>query len=345
MKLKDKILINMPDNLTDLEKARYLYIELGKNVSFSTKFQNTDEFTFAQMMTNKVDINRFNDNQINCVMWAELYSQLLTKFNINNEIIDYGHKYVEFYIEGKRWCADATYESYNDLARIHNDDETLNFGPAIYSGERHSNDVLLDKQTVDLINTIDAKIGYNNSEKDNFNEVKKFIISVRNGTFDINKEIDCSNQTEELFILKLEYLFCKLGTLKVGYYEAKNFVRDLEYYLFTKEEMNKIKARELKRTNLDKNVDIVQCIYVYGEKEIYYYLLAPNLSIRRVSKEEVIKLSVLGYGLDGECIPGIDYPKKFVVGEVSANKKYKLYKNYKKDNFLQTYNIGQSKVR
>ena len=32
MNLKDEILSKMPNNLSDLEKARYLYIELGKKV-------------------------------------------------------------------------------------------------------------------------------------------------------------------------------------------------------------------------------------------------------------------------------------------------------------------------
>ena len=51
----------------------------------------------------------------------------------------------------------------------------------------------------------------------------------------------------------------------------------------------------------------------YRNKDyIHYYLLAPSLPIRKSSKEEIIMLSILGYGIEEDKkIPEIDFPKKF----------------------------------
>lgn len=326
MSIKDKILLNMPSNLNDLEKARYLYIELGKLVSFSTKFQNTTDTKFLDMMIKSVSIDKFNKNQVNCSMWAQLYSQLLNEVNIKNQIIDFGHKYIEFDINNTRWVADATYETYSDLARIQNDDQTLCFGPAIFKNENHSNQIILDKNTLDLLNNIDLKLGYNTDKKENIIELKQFLNQIKNGDFDI-KTISNNNEIDDELVLKMEFLFTKLGVLNLGFYESKDYVREIETYLLTEDEKDRVKGIELKRTNSNYEVDIVQCIYIYGEKQIYYYLLAPNLPIKRVTKENIIELSLLGYGIENKVIPGIDFPKKFVLGKISNKKIYKLYRN------------------
>lgn len=323
MSIKDKILLKMPTDLNDLEKARYLYIELGKLVSFSTKFQNTNDINFLDMMIKNVSIDKFNKNQVNCSMWSQLYSQLLNEVNIKNQIIDFGHKYIEFYINDTRWVADATYETYNDLARIQNDDQTLCFGPARFKFDNHSNDIVLDKNTLDLLNNIDLKLGYNTDKKENIIELKQFLNQIKNGNFDI-KTISNNNEIDDELVLKIEFLFTKLGVLNLGFYESKDYVREIETYLLTEDEKDRVKGIELKRTNSDYEVDIVQCIYIYGEKQIYYYLLAPNLPIKRVTKENIIELSLLGYGIENKVIPGIDFPKKFVLGKISNKKIYKL---------------------
>ena len=113
-----------------------------------------------------------------------------------------------------------------------------------------------------------------------------------------------------------------------GFYESKDFVRMLTKLMLTPEEIQRVKGVELKRTNSNKEVDIVQCIYAQGNDKIHYYLLSPNLPIRKSNEYEIIMLSVLGYGLDEDKkIPGIDFPKKFIPGKISTNIMYKLQKN------------------
>lgn len=341
MSLKEEILSRMPNDLNDLEKARYLYIELGKRVSFSTKFNNTDFLSSAKMRTTKVDINTFNENQVNCIMWSSLYSQLLDCVGISNNIIKQGHDYVEFYIDGVRWCADATYGNYTDLARIHNNDETSYFGPAIFQKNSKYNSVNQNEENVALIKELDKKIGYN----EQLTELKDFFNKIKNGVFNIKDYIPSNEIIGNEFIYCIEYLFSKISTLKSGYYESKDFVKELLFLMLNDEQLKKVKAVELKRTNKAREVDIIQCIYVYDNDLIHYYLLAPNLPIKKVTQEEIIKLATLGYSLDEDkTIPGIDFPKNFIPGKVSTNLKYKLFKNYLPKELL-IYDIEQFKTK
>lgn len=98
-----ELIQTMPQNLTELEKARYLYIELCKTVTFSTTYQNTDLKTMSYLHNKKVDANNLESREINCRMWTQLYSQLLNSVGIKNEVIDQSHQYVEFHINDEIW--------------------------------------------------------------------------------------------------------------------------------------------------------------------------------------------------------------------------------------------------
>lgn len=326
-----KEILSMLDgkDYTDIEKARLIYMELGKKLSFSPTYQNTDDLQMSKMHNEKVDINTFNNKQIICRTWSQLYSQLLNSIGIKNEIIDSGHTWVEFYINNTRWVADATDGIYTDLSKIKHGDLTEKFGPASFTGKKHYNFIMYSETFLKQLREIDNKLGYSNEHAQAIN-LKELLIKIKNDNIDIEEETGISyNTEEEKIILKLEYLFSKLGILTDGYYEAKDFVYFLEWHILNTDEYQKVKAIELKRTNVDKSVDIIQCIYTKYEDSYVYYLLAPNLSIRRVSESEIINLALLGYGIDEKCIPGINFPKKFKRGKISSKTllKYKIYDN------------------
>lgn len=342
MSLKEIILNNLPEGLTDVEKARYVYIELGKRLTFSTTFNNTDSSTHAMMYSEKVDINTFNKKQVNCRMWASLYSQFLTELGIKNNIIDQGHQHVEFYINDTRWVADATYSSYHDLARIHNNDDTAYFGPALYQKDSRKNMIRSNQETLDMLKAIDEKIQYSTDKRKKVAELKELLTVIQTDNFNINDLIKETKGTEDRLVLLMDYLFSKLGTLTDGFYEAKDFTKNLIRLMLTREQRDRVEGIELKRTNEDKEVDIVQCISVEAKDKIHYYLLAPNLPIKKIEEEELIYLAVLGYGTDDEKIPGIDYPKKFTPGKISTNFSYKIKKSFVPKN-MRIYDANQNR--
>lgn len=304
------------NHLSKLEIARLLYIELAKTVSFSTKFNNTGFTEMYNMMHKKVNVDKFKETEINCVMWAQLYSQLLSKFDIPSEIIDQGHKFVEFYVDRHKWVADATYGSYNDLARIHNNDDTEYFGLSRIqqNDEKHYNNPVYNSEVLDKIKEIDKLINYNNEQHKDLEEFKQIIQSIKNGTLNINDYVKSSDNAS-IIEKKLQFLFAKLGSLGFGYYESKDFVFRLERGLLNEEELSHVHGRELKKTSSDGSVSIVEVISLEENGYFSYYLLAPNLPIKKVSDNDIMYLAMAGYSKDEKKeIPGLIYPKNFVPG-------------------------------
>lgn len=334
--LDDIININL-NELTDLEKARLLYIELGKKVKFSTKFQNTDDKSFALMYNSKVDINSFNEDEVNCRIWSQLYSQLLSRVGIENRIVNEGHEYVELFIDGKKIVADATSGSYTDLSRIHNGDNTEYFGLSLFQNSDKSSCIpKFDEKFIFQLESIDKKIGYKNEKYTKLSELKSLLLDIKNGKFDINKVVPGNASILEK---KLQFLFAKLGTLDQGFYEAKDFVYSLEKFILTSEELELVNARELKKTNRDKSVDVLEVITIKKEDNYGYYILKSGMPIKEVNGEDIIKLSYLGYGKE-KNIPGIDYPTNFVVGKVPKGISYVISK-MKEKKVLKESNIGE----
>ncbi len=314
--------------LTTLEMARFLYLELAKNVVFSTKFQNTTQQQQAQMLSAKIDIHHMENTSINCVMWAQAYSQLLTAFNIPNRIRNQGHQFVEFNVQGKKWVADATTGSYNDIARIHNQDDPAYFGLSIYQSidEKASPFPKYDKQVTEELSQIDEKLGYHNSSYQNLKKLKQMLEEVKSNYLN-STQFSITSKDKDKAKLKLELLFARLGTLPQGYYEGKEFVYTLEKILLTDEEMKRLSAKELKKTNKDTSVDIIQVITLKNQenKDYNYYLFSENTAIQPVDKNDVVRLSLLGYGLEEDAIiPGIIYPRNFIPGKIENSLSYKL---------------------
>lgn len=323
-------------NYSKLEIARVIYIELANILSFSTDYLNNYRYDVFQ----KVDYRTFNSNQVICKLWAQLYDQLLKKYDIESQIIDKGHSWVRFKIEGVIWLADATYGTYTDLARIKNGDNTERFGLEI-TFKSPSIDI---NNTQPILEQIDRKIGYYDKKK-KINSLKRRLISIKNGEIDIEKEtgVRCFSIPERV-TLKMEYLFALLGNMNNGYYEAKDYVREMEQYLLTEEEMQLLKGTELIRINKRNTVDKLQIISIKLSDEKYcYYVLSPNLRICQILDQDIYKLAILGYGIGERNIPGITFPKKFVVSKKSKTGNFiTKAKLFRESPYLEKYDTIQA---
>ena len=329
-KFERTILGEMPENLTQLEKARYIYLKLGQYLNFNTTFQNTSEDNFFKIFGSKVDTETFNKNQVICREWSQLYCSLLTKVGIDARIFDSGHESVYFNVDGTVWIADATADGYTDLARIKNGDTTFNFGKSMSQDMDNQKGIILrNLDDESLFKKMDEKFTFYTTKRQQFENLVKKLEYYKEQNLSIKQ--------------KLDLLFKEVGVLGDGYYESKDFIRHLEYYLFTSEEMEKIHAVELKRTNKDLSVDIVQCIYCEGDNGPAYYILAPNKSVIEFNAEEVAKLAVLGYGIEDKTIPGVIYPKNFKRGKISSlGLAYKFFKKGVSE-LIVSYDAKQSK--
>lgn len=327
--LIEEILNKVNSNYTPLENARMMYIELGRRLSFNTTIRNTSRIRYGELYDKKINPESFDDIEIICTSWVQLYSFLLNSIGIRNEVIDQVHKYIEFYIDDIRWIADATVGDYTDLSKIKNGDYTNYFGIAECQDEVHTNVIRYD-ESIKILNEIDKKFEYYMQLVEKNNKLVSTLNKIKNGNLDIKKIYHNYNITkDEEILLKLEYLFNKLGRLNDGYYESKNYVYQLEKQLLTVDELKNVGAVELKRTNRDYTVDLIECIYVYHNHKFYYYLLKPNLPIIKANERDLDILGFYGYGIDDKDIPGFVFNNQFLCCERSS-KNYLgmlLYKN------------------
>ena len=183
-----------------------------------------------------------------------------------------------------------------------------------------------------MLESIDERLGYNTDERKKLLKFKDFLDDIKNGIFNIRDFMISDINISDEFLCKLEFLFERIGTLKHGYYESKEFTRELMEIMFGRFLSEHIRAYELKRTNSNKEVDIVQCITAYSNGKYFYYLLAPNLPIRKVSCEEVAQLALVGYG------------RRFRCGKVSTGIRYKLQRGLVSCD-MKVYDIKQNPLK
>lgn len=318
MTVKEIVLNGMPANLTQIEKAHYIYVRLGELLTFSTKFNNSTTAEYVDLYGKDVDSSNLEYNQITCSMWAKIYEDLLHCVGINETYRNnfQFHTFVTFKIDGVVWKADAT------QALIMTDLACIQFGRGIsYFGPTYARSVdeeHIHFQPPDLYKDEIDRMGKNIPSYRRRQERHEEIINEL-------KQLKASNlSTKE----KMDKLFAFIGVLSPGYYESKDYIHHLVKCMLTEEELERAKGRELLRTNEQKEVDILQCISLQEGDKYYYYLLAPKKPIKPVDRDFILKLKALGYGIDEKGIPGIkNYNVKFVAGKVSKHSMgYKLFR-------------------
>lgn len=291
----DDIKNSVPSGLSKLEIAWYLYIKCGYSFCFDTKINNTSSDVRYRLLNEIINPKLFDEIQINCYTWAQIYSSLLNEFGIANKIIKYWHSYVNFFIDGVIWVADATYGFYSDLSRIQYGDKTKSFGPCIYSD---TNSNIVTNDTDFILEDINKKLGY--SKKNFALNLKEFLYSIKND--DIHKFILCD---DDVTVSKLKFIFSKVGSLSFGYYESKEFIFELERILLSHSDFDKITSIELVRNNSINNIDILQCICVKTCNGFIYFILCPNQPIYQIYPEDFSSLFYLGF-IPKKHIPGIN---------------------------------------
>ena len=105
-----------------------------------------------------------------------------------------------------------------------------------------------------------------------------------------------------------------------------------------------LKGNELIRINKRNTVDKLQIISIKHSDEKYcYYVLSPNLRICQTLDQDIYKLAILGYGIGERNIPGITFPKKFVVSKKSKTGNFiTKAKLFRESPYLEKYDTIQA---
>lgn len=156
---------NMPDGLTPIEMARYIYIELGKHRRFDLKYyygnSKTREKIRRSALRAKTNVREFyGEKSLVCISLSYLYSSLLKEFGIDSRVItdDVGNSCHMAVVmnttdeNGKVQNIKADLQK--DLPYIQAGMQTTQFGNS--ETQRHFYNHMSDEE----LRRIDRKIGY-----------------------------------------------------------------------------------------------------------------------------------------------------------------------------------------
>ena len=128
--LTENVLRRMPANLTQIEQARYIYLQLGKLFTFDEKYWLGNSKTRRMIYKSAKRIQTPKDlknNKVICVSLTNMYNSLLQKMGIEAEAVhaeDDLHVYTIFKIDGVEYEADLQ----RDMKFIQAHRKTRSFG-------------------------------------------------------------------------------------------------------------------------------------------------------------------------------------------------------------------------
>lgn len=300
------------DSLTELEKARYLYIELGKLLKFDINYISVSDIKTDDAYWKAVDFDNITENEYTCRQISGIYAELLKRAGIKAEAknkpktkeqlrYDQDPSYHQYTVvslkDGREFIADLV----DDLVHIQMGLETKHFGDDL---EVNLPNVLtLDKEEV---KRIDEKIGYSypkDVSKSYYVYVNDFIQMLKDDMQNdehlrdyisvvfSEKEAN-SFKRGSLIKYKFDIISRFLDTRKLGAREGKMFFDELFEEFFTEEEREEIKAYTLITEHMDENkigkTDLVKCyVWKKSDNEFEYYLYEEGMNLRNIKKEEL----------------------------------------------------------
>lgn len=307
-KLIEKMNKRFPEgSLNEIEKARYLYIELGKLLKFDINYISSSERKSEDVYWKPVNFDKIEDNEFICRQIAEMYAELLNRAGLNakrhyrtmGEVIDEyfdptcKHAYTVIKLQdGRKFIADLVY----DLPFIQGGMNTLFFGE---KDERREDIVLINQ---DEVREIDKKIGYSypvdlyKSAYVYTNEFYKMIKEDLENPERLKEYIDATYpETERSDILtryKLDAITRFVDTSKMGFREGRMFLERLFGEFFSKEERERITMSNLITENEREHyygpTKMMECFtFDRGDGMYDYYMYVPGNKLERMSKEKI----------------------------------------------------------
>lgn len=293
-----KLLDGIDKSWTTVEKARYLYRQICKNIAYDERFAYGDDKSLMKDIYYKnVDIRSDEDIRKVCKTANKIYLQLLNELNIKAQLV-----YKKSTADRKILVQDVALVFWDEngnkyFTNIAGDIENCRFGlKTVFFGIKKNNyEEAQDVADIsnDELKRIDLKTGsikqdYNNlvfkllaSEVKNTNNFLKFLRGqgidtkklsrddiLKNKIYYINKLIKFRDKTAGPDELKQFYrrLFCASVLDK---FESKNF----DTYEFVKSEGNEVSVLSIIELELQQGEPIY---YMFSKEEMTYIQLSKN---------------------------------------------------------------------
>ena len=154
----NKIIEEMPEGLTQIEKARYIYIQLGKYFSYDERYITSPSDEEKREIFDR-DISDIVDDKVVCTSLSRIYENLLNRVGIKAKTVlipgeRLGHAFTELEIDGNKYFTGLI----RDLMRIKTGFKTKEF--MIDNPDRFGEDSEYTVLSDEDLKSIDDKIGY-----------------------------------------------------------------------------------------------------------------------------------------------------------------------------------------
>jgi len=154
----DRIIDEMPEGLTQIEKARYIYVQLGKYFSYDERYITSQSDEEKRAIFDR-DIDDIVDDKVVCTSLSRIYENLLNRVGIKAKTVlipgeRLGHAFTELEIDGNKYFTGLI----RDLMRIKTGFKTKEF--MIDNPDRFGEDSEYTILTEEELKRIDDKIGY-----------------------------------------------------------------------------------------------------------------------------------------------------------------------------------------
>ena len=288
------------DDLTELEKARYLYIELGKlfryKMDYLTLYKRKQEDIYFDM----VDYDDIRTNSWICVQMSDIYVEALKRIGISastqkdiNGRSDYSmpHKYTVINLsDGRNIVADLIY----DLPFIQLGMKTGYFGT---NSENNQKDVVSEEE----IKSADDKIGYTfQVSKKEYAYTETFLEMIKQELADPEKMKEYVRNVydgeeykrENLIEYKLDLIGKFLGLENMGFYEGSKVLAMFYRDFFTDEERKKLSFTLLRKEPYENhhvgNVEEIACYCFKKTKDsCKYYIYEEGKGLIPITRDDI----------------------------------------------------------
>ena len=302
--LKEKMYKNISSKYTPIEQAKLLYNRLNEEVSYSPSFFGAksrvayNQNILDSFASKKIDLTNVQDRDIVCYNWADMYSEILTDFGIENYVRGNGHKWVTFTIDGKYYFADATnnFLKATDLTRAQTGLKSTGFfeiDKELFESDtfaHYSVDVLeaASKWNSGVGATIDKKIGYNYEDVLKLVEQGDKVTKNRDlRKLGLTKDASVSEIAEAKLVQRI---FPKLE--KLGVMEGITYCEILKKCELSSDEISKIERNIV----VNKNSNAAAVVYtIYNDSGNKQYLYTGKDKIVEISTESLLDLGYVDY--------------------------------------------------
>ena len=300
----EKIVSEVKNNsYTDIEKARYIYLEIGKLFKYNMYFYNILDRRFKEdIYTETIPIENIDDNKkisVVCKQMCEILSGTLNLVGLNSEIAGYNlvsmeHTDVILKINGKRYILDLS----KDIYRIQKGFKTKGFAAAKTRKKQLPDEPEYDTMDEQKIAEIDNKLGYTyngmymedaiemlKKEFQDEEDFKKYIIENEDNV----SESDLTKK--EIIKYKFKYIFENIRNNisekdKMGTNEIKHYFYKIIKELLSDEDLE-FDFYDIRYNNFETSVIFHLKL---EDEDIYYFYEDSDRKFEPKTKEQIIQM-------------------------------------------------------